>query len=82
MAIVIVIKLLIPDLVAISLKYIFLPAIVVCVEQSNKSEFERKLTFTNQTKAQSLSLTNTKPLLYVTITIITLGCPFNPVNDF
>ena len=28
------------------------------------------------------SLTSTKPLQYVTIAIITLGCPFNPVNDF
>ena len=31
---------------------------------------------------QTFSLTSTKPLQYVTITEITIGCPFNPVNDF
>ena len=31
---------------------------------------------------QTFSLTSTKPLQKVTITEITLGCPFNPVNDY
>ena len=45
------------------------------------SEFERKWTLTNEKVPQTFSLTSTKPLWYVTITILILGCPVNHGNN-
>ena len=59
---------------------------IVCVEQSfiiiivKVNVRESELSQTGS--AQTFNLTRAKPLWYVTITKITLGCPFNPVNDF
>ena len=43
---------------------------------------ERKWTFINKNVPQISRFTSTKPLQYFTISIITLGCPVNPVDDF
>ena len=48
----------------------------------NNSEFREKVKFHKPEMPQTFSLTSTKPLRKVTITEITLGCPFNPVNDY
>ena len=56
--------------------FLVLPALTVCVEQRT-IKIIIKVNLRGSELSQTLSLTNTKPIWYVTITIITLGCPFN-----